>query len=80
MQLNPPPLTIYMYVSFGNFKRIIGEFIKNNRILFWEIQNRILGNVLGIIGSGLVRDCFWWLLGMSKQIGLKSTEGGNQFF
>ena len=43
-----------MYVSFGNFKRIIGEFIKNNRILFWEIQNRILGNVLGIIDSGLV--------------------------
>ena len=43
---------MYMYVSFGNFKRIIGEF-KNNRILFWEIQNRILGNVLGIIGSGL---------------------------
>ena len=42
-----------MYVSFGNFKRIIGEFIKNNRILFWEIQNRILGNVLGIIDSGL---------------------------
>ena len=52
MQLNPP-LTMYMYVSFGNFKRIIGEFIKNNRILFWEIQNRISGNVLGIIGSGL---------------------------
>ena len=51
-----PPLTMYMYhsVSFGNFKRIIGEFIKNNRILFWEIQNRILGNVLGIIGSGLL--------------------------
>ena len=43
-----------MYVSFGNFKRIIGEFIKNNRILFWEIRNRILGNVLGIIGSGLI--------------------------
>ena len=42
-----------MYVSFGNFKRIIGEFIKNNRILFWEIQNTILGNVLGIIDSGL---------------------------
>ena len=53
MQLNPP-LTMNMYESFGNFKRIIGEIIKNNRILFWEIQNRIVGNILGIICSGLV--------------------------
>ena len=56
VQLNPP-LTVYMYVSFGKFKRIIGEFIKINRILFWEIQNSIIGNVLGIIGSGLSSTC-----------------------
>ena len=41
VQMNPPLKMYYMYVSFENFKRMISELLKNNRILFWEIQNRM---------------------------------------
>ena len=34
--------------------RIIGMFCWNNRQPLWEFENRIMGNILGIIGSGLI--------------------------
>jgi len=39
----------------GIFSGIIGELYGNNRKVIREIQNRILGTIMGIIGSGLPR-------------------------
>jgi len=36
------------------FSGIIGELYGNNREAIREIQNRILGTIMGIIGSGLI--------------------------
>jgi len=44
------------HISFGHFfSGIIGELYGNNREVIREIQNRILGTIMGIIGSGLVQ-------------------------
>ena len=36
-----------------NNLRIIGSFLKNNRLKFWESRNRIMGEILGIISQSL---------------------------
>ena len=36
------------------FSGIIGELYRNNREAIREIQNRILGTIMEIIGSGLI--------------------------
>jgi len=47
------------HISFWTFfSGIIGELYGNNREVIREIQNRILGTIMGIIGSGL-QSCIW---------------------
>ena len=41
------------YLKSSCYLRIIGSLLENNGQLFQEIRNRILGNNLRIIGSGL---------------------------
>ena len=36
-----------------NNLRIIGSFLKNNRLKFWESRNRIMGEILSIISQSL---------------------------
>ena len=42
-----------MHYSQKNFMRIIGNDQKNNGQDFWEILERIIGKISGIIGAGL---------------------------
>ena len=37
-----------------NNLRIIGSFLKNNRLKFWESRNRIMGEILSIISQSLI--------------------------
>ena len=39
-----------------NNLRIIGSFLKNNRLKFWESRNRIMGEILSIISQSLAID------------------------
>ena len=45
----------YNRISENNL-RIIGSFLKNNRLKFWESRNRIMGEILSIISQSLVVD------------------------
>ena len=37
-----------------NNLRIIGSFLKDNRLKFWESRNRIMGEILSIISQSLI--------------------------
>ena len=50
-------LQFVQYEFFEKNLRIIGSFLKNTRLKFWESGNRIIGKILSIISQCLLLNC-----------------------
>ena len=55
-----------MHYSQKNFMRIIGNEQKNNGQNFWEILERIIGEISSIIGAGLHSGLAVYTIDMSQ--------------